>query len=1008
MKRRPLSILLIYLFCSSCRNEKPVDYVVAEKISREKKPDQRMTDIVGAMEYEFNMTKNPATGKIPDGIRQQELEQARSLRNTQDRTTLSTYIFQGPNNLGGRTRAVAYDVRYDGSTNRIILAGGVSGGLFKSIDDGGLWTRKSNLDDQFTVTALAQDPRAGFRDTWYYAGGEFIGNSASGVGAFHRGNGVYKSTDNGETWALLASSNTGTIEGLDHPADYVSKIVVDPTNGNVYVACIDAIRRSTDGGITWSTVLSSGSGSLSSSYITDIIVTSTGRFYAAFSGLSPTVPTNVPGVWTSTTGASASWTKIAGPTAGTSPAGWNAAGAFGRVVLAYAPSLDSRVFATYHKSTVTSCVGPVPEAELFRWDDGLSTWTDLSASVPDEAGCSIGNDPFAVQSGYDLVLAVKPDDEDVVFLGGTNIYRSTNGFTSSAATTRIGGYASTGSYALYASSHPDIHSISFSPISTTTMLCGNDGGIQRTTDDLAGTVSWTQINIGFRTYQYYDVALDPRVANEKVLGGAQDNGSTRNTGGSGVDFESVMGGDGVSVGLSDLILGVDYEYVGFQFGEIIRRDATLPSGFGTLITPIGEGGTGLFVTLFHLDQDNSNTLYYANDETLRRTTSASTVSGAGWTHLTGIAPAVGAGIDITALATSRGAYSAVTSSLFIGTSAGELFRLDDPAFVAAATAPVDITGASFPAGGYISSISVNPRNDDTVLVTFSNYGVTSVFWSGNANTATPTWTAVEGGLSLPSYRSSAIAVTSSGVEYYVGTSVGLYTAIGLPGVVSWSQDGAGEIGNAVVSNLVLRPADNKLLVGTHGYGMWYTMLSMASLPVTLVNFEGKWQEQDVLLNWTTSFESMSSKFEIEKSYNGNNFFNLTSKPAAGNSTTTRGYNHLDKTHMKAENYYRLKMIDLDGKFDYSPIIRLTKNEGPLFTIFDNPVKNELNIQFHRPLPKQATMILTDLLGRRTIQWELAKGVQSIQKQLPATLRSGTYIVSVWLGESRHSEMVLIE
>src|SRR5207244_2289616 len=112
----------------------------------------------------------------------------------------------------------------------------------------------------------------------------------------------------------------------------------------------------------------------------------------------------------------------------------------------------------------------------------------LSSTLPDEPGCLKGNDPFAVQGGYDLVVAVKPDDPTTVFIGGTNIYRSTTSGTSWA---RIGGYNSPASYALYLNSHSDIHSIVFQPTSSTIMLCGNDGGIQRTTDDLAGTVVWT-------------------------------------------------------------------------------------------------------------------------------------------------------------------------------------------------------------------------------------------------------------------------------------------------------------------------------------------------------------------------------------------------------------------------------------------------------------------------------------------------------------------------------------
>ncbi len=435
-----------------------------DNLPEQKTKGNRMDDIAARELYEFNMTKNPATGKIPDGIRERELAQAKAVLEQNSLTTpsvLNVYSFQGPNNLGGRTRALAYDIRFDGGANMVLMAGGVSGGLFKSTDDGATWVRKSLLGDLFNVTTLAQDTRVGFRDTWYYGGGEFTGNSTSASGASYRGKGVFKSTDNGETWVHLPASNTGTLESFDHRADYIQKIVVDPTTGNVYMAVVDAIYRSTDGGTSWSIVLTSGSSGFSTAMPTDIVVTSTGRFYAAFAGGSNTLPASMPGVWSSTTGASGSWTKIAGAGSGTSPAGWNASGAYGRVVLAYAPSLDSRLYALYWNGAFFTCGSPTPEAELFRWDDGASTWTELSANLPDEAGCLEGNDPFAVQGGYDLVIAVKPDDPDAVYIGGTNIYRSTTGFTTTAATTRIGGYAGTGSYSLYISSHPDIHTIAF-------------------------------------------------------------------------------------------------------------------------------------------------------------------------------------------------------------------------------------------------------------------------------------------------------------------------------------------------------------------------------------------------------------------------------------------------------------------------------------------------------------------------------------------------------------------
>ena len=123
---------------------------------------------------EFDMLKNPVTGKIPDGIRRAELLEAATIPLKEEVSLMggNAYSFQGPNNLGGRCRAVAYDVRFNGAGNRVVLAGGVSGGMFRSTDAGANWTRVSSLNSIHSVTAVAQDPRPGFQDTWYFGTGE--------------------------------------------------------------------------------------------------------------------------------------------------------------------------------------------------------------------------------------------------------------------------------------------------------------------------------------------------------------------------------------------------------------------------------------------------------------------------------------------------------------------------------------------------------------------------------------------------------------------------------------------------------------------------------------------------------------------------------------------------------------------------------------------------------------------------------------------------------------------
>ncbi len=949
-----------------------------------------MDNLEAAMEYEFEMTKDPVTGKIPTGIREAELAQARDILIRQGplRTASSySYTFQGPNNLGGRTRTVQYDTRFNGSSNQVILAGGVSGGVFKSTNDGATWTRKSPTGDLFSVTGIAQDPRGGSQDTWYYCTGEALGNSASETGASYRGYGVWKSTDNGETWSRLANSNTGVYESFDDRADYCWKIIVNPVNGDIYLGETAGIMRSQDGGSTWSLVLS-GTFS-SSSQATDIVCTSGGRLYAAFGG---TNSSGQDGVWTSTTGDSGSWTRIAG---GGTPAGWNANAAYGRVVLALAPSNENILYALYYNNIDNDCTPSRIEAEFFKWDQSGSTWVDRSANLPDESGCLAGNDPFAVQGGYDLVIGVKPNYENAVFIGGTNIYRSTDGFATTGNTTRIGGYASSASYAIYTNSHPDIHGITFKPGDPLTFICTDDGGIQRTTDDLASTVSWSQINTGYRTYQYYYATIDPRNANTKVLGGAQDNGTTRNIGGTGTDFESVWTGDGVSVGLSDLIGGSTYEYVGSQSGSISRRNSLSSPGVGTSIKPSGSG-SGLFVTLFKLDNDNTDYLYYASTGSLYRNTSASTATTLNWTTMTGVGTAVGANF-IRSLAATRGTYSAGTASLFIGTSNSKLFRLDDPVNVAAGTSPVDISGGSFPAGATVSSIAVNPRNDDTVIITFSNYAVTSVWWTGNANSATPTWLNVEGNLTLPSFRSAVIAINNSGVaEYYVGTSVGLYKATingASPGTTSWAQEGPTAIGNAVVTSLALRTSDGNLLVGTHGVGMWLADVDIA-LRVHFVRFSGRVLERQNELSWDVENEAGCFNYELQRKYPDEPDYQMIANLGCSNTGFFASYSFKDSKVDLGRNLamYRVKQNDRDGRFVYSSVVTLQRPVSAKFIEYVSAGPTELFIRVNgQNEGSLMSLSLFDMQGRKVLNSSIRRVTGSVNiSHLP----NGIYLVRI--------------
>ncbi|ULQ54984.1 T9SS type A sorting domain-containing protein [Flavihumibacter rivuli] len=847
--------------------------------------------------YEYDMIRDGATGEVPKGIFERELQQASRIPVKEaspsgrlEPLINNTYRPAGPLNIGGRTRAVAYDKRFGTGTNRVIIAGAVSGGLFRSIDGGGNWTRVTPNGEIHNVTALAQDPRAGFENTWYAGGGEPIGNSASpsAGGAFYYGYGLMKSTDNGATWQRIASTFNGALELFDDPFDIVHKIAVHPVTGHVYVAGHRRLLRSTDGGNTFNVVFVGATPATADQGQMDITISQGGRIYLAVNGGFPDKAQR--GLWFSDNGGTGTWTRFAGgQTAGVdSLEGWransyeangNISQASKRIILSLAPSNNNILYVLYENGLSQEGTDGKPEADLFKIDFGASTYTNLSANMPDFTGQLDGIDPLALQGGYNLTLAVKPDNPNVVFVGGTNLFRSTDGFSSKNNTSWIAGYKFWGNgsptVSTYDNTHPDIHNLIFEPNNPNVAICASDGGLHRTTNILANNsqtlpVDWTMI-ANYQTTQYYHVNIDPRAGRNHFIGGMQDNSSYLRTDGLD-DHIRVGSGDGGAAAIGKWNGFSDYQlFVTSQFGSLAR----LTPGNAVSIRPNGltanpSSGFGEFVTYFVMDQDNPEDLYYANFGRLFRTNSATTVSPAnGWTELTGVASTISpsnpnsTGIGIRALELSRGPYIP-SHVLYIGTTEGRVYRLNDPRNSAPTVTPIDITppeianiigsGTSNPTRLNVSDIAVNPNNDEEIMVVYSNYQVTlgsgqvrrdfNIWFTKNAKSASPTWHKVENNLELPSIRSCAIVPRKDGagnasVEYYVGTSVGLFSTenigdkVGTSTPISWSREGSSVLNFAVVTSLAYRPQDNTLVIGTHGNGMYFCTIPQANFTPNL-------------------------------------------------------------------------------------------------------------------------------------------------------------------------------
>ncbi len=778
---------------------------------------ERGDNAVARAEYTAQRLRNPLTGRIPDDIRARELAHARGLPHReqgafkQEVAYVASWTSRGPFNVGGRTRALAIDLGFNGTTNRNLLAGGISGGMFRSEDDGASWRLTTSLADLASVTAIAQDPIN--RNVWYYGTGEALGNSASGAGAAFLGHGIFKSTDGGASWAQLPAT-LSDLNVFDSVFDRTWNLAVHPATGHVFAAVHGLILVSTDGGDTWLRAL--GPENPPYGFITDVTIASDGTVYATIS--SSGSGTAQFGVFRSLDNG-VNWQNISPSDLPFDP--W-------RMVVAAAPSDPSSVYLLVQSNQAGAVAG---DHAFYRFNATAGTWSNLSANLPDVAVPDVqgnqpleGNASFSTQGGYDMVVAVKPDDPDVVWIGGTNLYRSTDGGQSFSL---VGGYATPYTYGSYDTHHADQHALAFYPNDPNRMLSGHDGGISRSSNALSEPKVWTSLNNGYLTSQFYAVAIDPEPGSDYIVGGLQDNGSwSTSTANAQTPWSRQFGGDGAFAAVAPG--GLPF-YVSSQLGNIVRASVSDNQLVGSIVTPAGAQDF-LFIAPYVLDPNDARIMYLAAGNLVWRNSNLDAIpAGNGqptpinWTPLTGSATP---NTQVTALAVSttpaNRLYFGVTDNQFTT----RLVRVDNPA---ANSAGADITPDGVTPGAYPSSIAVNPQDGDEVLVTFSNYGIPRVWYTSDGGAS---WVNVEGNLGGddgPSASWSLIMPTASGTIYYLATSTGVYSTEALSGAgTEWVQEGTGLMGNVNVDMVIGRPEDGLVVAATHGRGVYSANLEGTS------------------------------------------------------------------------------------------------------------------------------------------------------------------------------------
>lgn len=785
--------------------------------------------------YYFRMLRDPATDALPDNIRNREIQVARRIPERDDwgvrfrkggeMLQADDYSWEsaGPFDIGGRTRALAVDQR-DPET---IIAGGVSGGIWKSTDGGDSWEMKTSDLTSLSVTSLAQDPTE--PDTWYYVTGEFVGNSATdrGFRAPYYGTGVFRSTDNGESWERIPSSEDTDGE-FNSPYDFMSRVIVTP-NGTVFVASNGfGIFRLDEQSDEFELVL----GDPGEHAYADVVVNSEGDLLAVLSELpagEQYLP-NEPGVYLSEDDGD-NWEDI---TPDDFPSSHE------RSYPAFAPSEDGIAYILTYEG---SGEAENEDVSFFHLDLSDGTAEDRSENLPD-FGEPVGF--VNTQFNYNMTVAVHPEDPELVLVGTINLFRSDDGFASQPSGGYddendaqkdeywVGGYDKDNDISKYPDQHPDQHVIFFDPDDADRMWAGHDGGLSVTDDITADEVTWENKNEGYITTQFYTAAIPDEEGDDRIMGGTQDNGTPffRHDNGQGEisnPTEDISTGDGGYAYFTS-----SYFYVASQNGRVIRynqdSDGNIDSPSFAYVSPSSVEDQ-LFVHPYVVDPNDEGTIYYPGsdgsgnsfiwrnteaDEISNNTNSEGTTDG--WEQLTDTE--VDDGYLISTVTVSRNPADVLVYGASSENGSPLIYRLLNARTGSEEPEEINISDAE--GGAYVHDIEVSPINADEMLVILSNYNIESVFHTTDGGDS---WQSVEGNLAGgqdelgPSVRSATIIPAEEGNVYFLGTSTGIYSTSELDEEnTSWEHEANDTIGHAVVEQINARYSDGTIVAGSHGRG----------------------------------------------------------------------------------------------------------------------------------------------------------------------------------------------
>ncbi|MDP3928940.1 MAG: PKD domain-containing protein, partial [Bacteroidota bacterium] len=678
-------------------------------------------------------------------------------------------VERGPNNCGGRTRTLLVDK--NDPSRKTVWAGAVAGGLWKTTDitqAAPNWTPFNDFFQNLAITHIDQAPNNG--QVMYFCTGEG-NNNLDAV----RGLGVWKSSNGGNTWAQLNSTNNSNF--------YFCQKIVSIGNGDtVLVLTKTGLYRSSNGGNTFTKVLGSGIASAGGNIAYDLEVMKNGTMYVTMSG-----GTTNGGTMHKSFNTGINWTNPL-----SLPSYMNK----DEMEIAVADNDTNVIYSLVESGG--RIVGIIKSSNA-----GVSF--DTTASHPIDADGGVSQPAFIKdfsrgQGWYDLSLAVDPNNTNVVVVGGVDLFKTSNGGASWQQLSHwYGGFG-------YQEVHADQHYVCFEPGNSNVCYFTNDGGMYISSNFTQGGPAISSKEINYNSTQFYACDIHPNAGSNQYLGGTQDNGShALNSPLIGSSIE-VTGGDGA-------FCHIDQDQPQFWFTSYVyTRYYRSTNGGASFAGAISTAqNIGSFISPSDYDDTNNKMYLAGNNGFFVRWDNPQT----GNSLIFDTVPAFNNG-RITHVKVSPNTNNRV----YFGLNNGRVVRVDNAHILAGIETHIN-NGVGMPTTS-VSCIEVEEGNENHVVVTYSNYGVNSVWETKNGGSS---WTSIEGNLPDMPIR-WALFNPNKNWQMMLATELGVWTSDSLSGSsTNWQPSNSG-FANVRTDMLKMRGFDKQVVAATHGRGMFTSNVFM--------------------------------------------------------------------------------------------------------------------------------------------------------------------------------------